>query len=207
MPVDKKIVIEEMNRLWQIICQSLTKKQIKENEYSINLITKNLATIEAIANQTISKTDWWQYRDLHWDMINEIHSLIYKLDNDYLFNYGANLYNFKKNLCSLLINSYETKLNELADKFKELSISDQSRIQECEYEIWTVERTISDFNYFSNDVGLIDQNLLKNANNSHSRILAHLFQLKLCFLDQEMGIYSSERFWIYDYGEKKIKPN
>ncbi|MBO7084632.1 hypothetical protein J6W20_01670 [bacterium] len=68
-------------------------------------------------------------------MINEIHSLIYKLDNDYLFNYGANLYNFKKNLCSLLINSYETKLNELADKFKELSISDQSRIQECEYEI------------------------------------------------------------------------
>lgn len=207
MPVDKKIVIEEMNRLWQIICQSLTKKQIKENEYSINLITKNLATIEAIANQTISKTDWWQYRDLHWDMINEIHSLIYKLDNDYLFNYGANLYNFKKNLCSLLINSYESKLNELADKFKELSISDQSRIQECEYEIWTVERTISDFNYFSNDVGLIDQNLLKNANNSHGRILAHLFQLKLCFLDQEMGIYSSERFWIYDYGEKKIKPN
>ena len=207
MQIDKKIMIQQMNRLWQTICQSLTKKQINENEYSVNLITKNLATLEAIENQTISKIDWRQYRGLHWDVAKEINSLIYNLGNDYLFNYGANLYNFKKYLFSSLINNYETKLKELGNKFNELSINDQAIVQDIEYEIWIVEQTIDDFIYFSQEVGLINESLLKSANNNHSRILAHLAEIKSDLLEQELAIYFSEQFFIYDYGEKKIKPN
>lgn len=207
MLTNVKIMVQEMNQQWQIIVQSLNKKQIKDNEYAIDLITKNLATIEAIENKTINKIEWYDYIKLAEQIYDEIYDLINCLSEDYLSNDGATLYNFKKNIASFLSDEFEVKLKELSNKFNELSISDQSQVRNLEYEIWVVKRTIQNFLNFSKDVGVVNEDVLKTANCNHSEILANLAELKLMLVGQELGIYNSEHFFVHDMGDRKIKPN
>lgn len=207
MLTNVKIMVQEMNQQWQIIVQSLNKKQIKDNEYAIDLITKNLATIEAIENKTINKIEWYDYIRLAEQIYDEIYDLINYLSDDYLSNDGATLYNFKKNIASFLSDEFEVKLKELSHKFNELSISDQSQVRNLEYEIWVVKRTIQNFLNFSKDVGVVNEDVLKTANCNHSEILANLAELKLMLVGQELGIYNSEYFYVHDMGDRKIKPN
>ena len=207
MQVNVKIIIKQMNDKWPIICQSLTKDQIKDNSYSIDLITKNLATFEATENGTIDPIDWYDYIGLCWQTFDELFDLTANLPDEYLFNYGFYLDNFSKNLNLYISAKYEVKLNELALKFEKLSPDDQSRINSIKYQIWIIDDTTHQFLNFSHKVGLIDQDSTTAANDNYSKILQNLSESKLILLDQEMSIYSSEHFYIHDFNTKKIKPN
>ena len=61
MEFNLQVIIQEMIEKWAIIFQSLTSQQLKANKYSIDVIKKNLATIEAIEAGIINKLSLSNY--------------------------------------------------------------------------------------------------------------------------------------------------
>ena len=207
MEVNKKIMIQEMSDKWHVIYQSLTPGQIKSNSYSIDLIKKNLATIEATENGIINQIEWYEYINLSWDIRKEFFNLEDSLNNDYLLKYEYYLNNFEKNLNLYLSCLYEDKLQELASKFDKLSLTNQSAIRQIHYQLWIIKKTAYSFLNFCQDVGLVNHERLNVANDNYSEVLVNLSELKLMLVDQELAIYELEHFYVHDFGTSKIKPN
>ena len=102
----------------------------------------------------------------------EFANLHNNLPRDYLFDYEVYFSQFLNQLNVLLAIKYEDKLEELAPKYKSLSITDQNQVDEIEFQIDQISSTLNCFWSFCNKVGLRNNapSFVKEASNKHSEI-------------------------------------
>ena len=207
MEINLGATINKAIEVFNKINASFNDNQKKQYKEYIDLISKNLSTIEAVENKTIANISWGHYINLIADAKEALWNMWEKFDKQFLDANYASLYELDKLLSAILCDKCDLKLAQLNQYYNKLAADVKKNVDDLAKHIKLIKCVLFDFVGFCNEVTVTDPKNLNDANIHKEAILSALTDAIWGCENDEIAIYEEEGFLVDDCDEKKKKPN
>lgn len=207
MEINLKPTVDKAVEVFNKINNAFSEEQKKQYKKYLDVISKNLATIEAVENKTIANISWSHYTTLVANAKEALWNLWEKLDKTFLDNNYASLYELDKLLSANLCDKCDMKLTELTKYHSKLPADKKKQVDELIKHMKLIKCVLFDFIGFANEVVVADPKNLTDASIHKEAVLSALTDAIWSCEDDAIEIYNKEGFLVDTGDEKKKKPN
>lgn len=173
----------------------------------ISDFNKNLNTVEACLNKTIATLPWIEFNDLITVMSDDVWKIWEVVSDDFKKHHFYQLYKLDRIINFIGIDKSEPKLLQLSKYYDKLTEDHKKEVHELEVKTKLLQTVVVDFFNYSNEVAVVNENNLNDANIRKEAILSTLSSQIWLNLSDQIFIYDEEGFLVDEFDDSQKKTN